>query len=182
MDSLCGNITTDVLHITGTIDDVNVNNLYNNTFKLNEDQSLPITLIFEDEIVVDNFRVRNMINNEFVDEYMDKVMEINLSPSHVANLRVETLEVQGNFDGEVEEFNVTEYDDRRLSLTRDQNITGNFYASTCFIDVVLAENVNNYTYKELFDLDELAYMIGDMIMENKVKVLSKYYGIINIFR
>ena len=121
--------------------------------------------------------VRDAINNELIDEYMHKVTKINLNPSYVTNLKVETLEVRGNFDGEVEKFNVTEYDDRRLSLKEDQNITGNFYVSIYDVAMILVENVNNYTYEELFDIDALAYTIGDMIVENKVKVLSECYGI-----
>lgn len=169
------------LLLQGLYGDVNLTKLDQETLKSSGEQFVTSILIIdsdsEDQIdlTATNFTIMNTLNGLQEKEYsFIKGNRIFKNSLNFDVLNSETLVVDGNVDGALENFSLEDFDKRRLSYTRDQTITAdykikNLHTTHLSADIINGEFISDKIFSEAYRKE-----IVQMLLAGKLKVKRKY--------
>lgn len=180
---ITGNITIDNLDIDGLVNGENYTELFNDFIRLDADEDVDAEIIFVNtEDVPDILASELYINNvnalsseDLVWTTGDRVFEEDI---HFDNVKADHAEVLKDLEYEIECFDINEYDENRLSLTRDQTITGKYKIESGHVDKIQTAKINDYEWdfiKHFLKVDELLY---EKLMNGQLRIGGKWYKIV----
>lgn len=172
MSLLNGIVSIENLKLDGYLNGINITELDQETVKLTGEQYVSSKLIFNDQIESDHLTVMEHLNKINVDEYVNNVSE---DVIQFDKLHVENLEIRGNFETIYTNFDPKDYNNRRLSKTQNQTIEVPIYIENSNIDVLHAENINDYSYKDLFTWDLIHQIIDSKVQNGTMYLDSKLH-------
>ncbi|XP_017787326.1 PREDICTED: uncharacterized protein LOC108570026 [Nicrophorus vespilloides] len=167
---LRGLVTFENLELSGNIGDVNLTNLDQECVKLSGEQFISSELIFEEDLNVGEIEILGGLNEIPVSDYFYTDSNSVLLNTKFDRIKVSNLIVEGNLNTIEDNFNLQIIDQRRLSFTRDQQITADYKLNTSNMYNLVVNNVNNYQFKELFDVDVVGEILKKNLLENKYKI------------
>lgn len=175
IEVLNGNVTFENLQISGYFGGSNITQLNEETVKISGNQFISSTLHFLDDLTVSgDFQIKDLLNDVVPDSYVFSTGDRFLSSlNKLERVQVDTLTVEGDLNGKVDNFDVEEFNKNRLSLTRDQKITGEYFVENLHLEDLEANKVNNYDFMELKKPEKLRELIENMIEANKIKIRGK---------
>lgn len=172
--NLSGEIEFENLHLKGLFNNINVTEFDQEALKLNGHQFISSTLMFLDNLQVDDLEVQDTINAVNVtDYYFKNGNRIFNNPINFDAITVSNLVINGNLETENSSFNFEDFDKRRMSKTKNQNISGNFTIKTSKIDSLKPDYMNDIFYEDLFSKEVQAEKILDLILQNKISINSE---------
>ncbi|XP_008192894.2 uncharacterized protein fs(1)N [Tribolium castaneum] len=152
---LDGIVTFGNVEIGGFYDSVNITKLDEDLVKLDGEQYISSTLIFEDELTV------NKLEAEIVrrkDRFFDA-------------LDVENCVVEGDFEGKIQGFDLEEFNQNRMSFTEDQTVEADFELGHSFVTSISVNKLNNVDCSE-FSSDSLQLKLVSKIVAGKVDITN----------
>ncbi|RZC43199.1 uncharacterized protein BDFB_000451, partial [Asbolus verrucosus] len=142
-----GNIDTD-----GLYDSIDIRELDDTVVKLDGEQYISSTLVFEDNIDVNELEIFETINDVSQDQFLNETRIEEIGES------VENIIVEGSIFGDIDGFNLAEFDRRKLSFTKDQVIESNYNIEKSFMENMESVQINNvetYEFSQDFLLENL---------------------------
>lgn len=167
---LLGSATFEHLHIKGLYDGINITKLDRETVKISGDQFVSSNLIFQDGVSMIHINITEKLNDINIDEYLFSNLDFTIGDIKFANMAVNKLYVQGSANLHMKDFDLDEFDRRRLSRTRNQTITAGYYAKNLQTKTMAAVYVNNIPYKDLFDVQDYLKSLAPMVYFGKIRI------------
>ncbi|GLV35270.1 female sterile (1) Nasrat [Carabus blaptoides fortunei] len=187
-NTITGNITIDNLDIDGLVNGENYTELLNDLIRLDRDEDIDAEIIFENtedvpDIVASELYINNindLSSEDLVWTTGDRVFGEDV---HFDNVKAEHADILKDFEYEIECFDINEYDENRLSLTRDQTITGKYKIESGHVDKIETAKINDYEWdfiKHFVNVDELLYekltsgqlRIGELHVKDSLNIES----------
>lgn len=177
MNNLNGNVTFKNLYLMGLYDGVNVTKLDEDTVKTFGEQYLSSDLLFSDLQITQLF-INETLNNVAVDNYLfidgDRVFEGSVEFDNVVAHNVRAL---GSFKAPLKNFNIEDFDKRRLSRIREQHIFSNYTISRAHVKRLIAGEINGITFVDLFGKKITARELVELSKKGELKIKgSEIFG------
>lgn len=174
---LNGNVTFKNLYVAGLFGGVNITRLNEETVKLSGEQFISSTLNFLDEVeVTGDFKIKELLNDIAPDRYVYKTGDRNLPfVNSLEDVKVDMLIVEGDFKGKISNFNIDGFDERRLSLSKEQRITEKYFLKNLQVERLNASKINNFNYRDLTDSRRYHQLLLNRILDNKIAIKGKLY-------
>ncbi|XP_074039462.1 female sterile (1) Nasrat [Leptinotarsa decemlineata] len=166
MNFLNGAVTIGNLRVNGTYDGIDIAQLDESLVKLTGEQFLASTLIFTDDVTVENLEITGKLNELEHTEYLYTDGDMKM-PNNVAfdRILVENLHVQGNFTGNFSNLDLADFSRRYLSFTKNQTVAAQFHIGSSDVDNLFADDVNGQVFGKLFNetwfLDTVRQMLNN---------------------
>lgn len=182
MPILKNNVTFNHLHVTGTYGGFNLTEFDQAIVKLSGDQFVSSRLTFEESPVAEQLEITSTLNNIPVESFLfrDGDREID---GHIEfkDVVIDKLEVEGNSFGRIRDFDIEEFDQRRLSISKNQRIEAPFTALDVRTKDLKADRINGTDYDEVFGgEDHKIEKLLSLIQSGQIRVkgdISFFYGI-----
>lgn len=158
LESITGNVDFDSLTVEGLFDGHNITELDQNLIKLNDTDLITSKLVFENAVSVDTLKVLDECH-EFIEGDVD-----------FDELVADSVEVQGNIEGQVEGVDLDELLQRKNSQTVVEDIAIN--ELSC--ENLLAEFINNVSSRDKFNYTKMQEIVTDMLLYRNATVGSKF--------
>lgn len=167
---LKGNITFNNLHLKGLYNGINVTKLDEETVKNFGEQYISSNLRFEDLHITQLF-INETLNGVPIENYLfadgDRVFEGSVQFDSVL---ADNLRVHGNFKAPLKNFNIVEFDRRRLSHTREQLLIANYTIARAQAKKVVATEVNGVAFVDLFGSKITAKQLVELAQNGSLKI------------
>ncbi|KAK5643724.1 hypothetical protein RI129_007569 [Pyrocoelia pectoralis] len=176
MKTLNGAVVFQNLLVQGLYGDINITKLDQETVKLSGDQFLSSTLTFVNNGAMVDLTATKMeisdtlnefpVNNYYYDSDGSADMDINLID--LSKVQARKIIIEGNLLGSIDNFSLQEFDEKRLSATRRQQITAKYTIRNLDVENLNAKRVNGELFRKLFDhhyyLDHISnsFTAGDL--------------------
>lgn len=159
---ITGHVTIDNLDIHGLIDDMNIADEFSRIVKLNEDTFVESKLEFNNsDELVDIFA--NILNIGSINEpaslpQNDEINEeVYAGDQYFDSIKADEVHIYGDFEGAIEGIDFKYYDSFRLSISKDQNISGEYIVKEGHINNLSTTNINGVSIvfiKPFVDVDK----------------------------
>lgn len=156
LESIAGNVDFDSLTVEGLFDDHNITELDQNLIKLNDTELITSKLVFEDSVSVDTLKVLE----EFY-EFIEGDVELD-------ELVAESVEVQGNIEGQVDGVDL---DELLQHQGRQTVVEASVNKLNC--EKLFAEFINNVS-RDKFNYTKIQEIVTDMLLYRNATVDSKF--------
>lgn len=167
---LLGSATFENLYLQGLYDGINISKLDQETVKLSGDQFLSSNLIFEDGVSMNVLNITEKLNDINIEDYLFSNSDFTVGDIQFTKMAAEKVYVQGKANLHIKNFDLDDFDKRRLSLTRDQTISAGYYAKNLQANTMRALYVNDIPYKDLFDADDYLRKLAPLIYSGKLRI------------
>lgn len=144
---LKGDVTIKRLFVHGKFNGYNITELSESLVKLNGDQEISSTLVFQDELNVNKLEIIENLNDHRDIDYIytsgDNVIDWDIE---MQNVSAENLLIEGNFTGDIRENDFTTIREKFLSYTKDQTIEVPFEIMSAEVENWKTENINGVKF------------------------------------
>lgn len=172
MPRLHGAVTFEQLYITGEYNGVNVTKLDQDIVKTSGDQFIS-QLVFEKDLFVEDLEISEKLNNIEVPRYVFATGDLDLGAfAEFLNISVESMTVGGNVNTFIENFDLQDFDQRRLSRSKNQDIEAPYKVKKVLAKHVNIQKVNGTAFEELFGLNAQKDKLIDLINSGAIKIRS----------
>lgn len=185
-DILQGNISIEELELHGLFNGYNMGAVFQDIVKLDEDTYVNSHLIFNNsdhfvDIYANNLYIERLNEqneqNKLLEEPTDEDVNIYYD-MYYEDLKADEIYVDGEFVGDIEGFDMDYYDAYRLSVTRDENITGKYtirngqvdYLQTVMVNEVFMAFIEPFTHIESKMMEKL--YTGALHIEGNLIILK----------
>lgn len=171
---LKGDVTIKNLFVNGTFNGFNITELDESLVKLTGEQFIESTLIFNDELTVQNLEISEKLNDHKFDDYLYATGDHNIDwDVSFETLNAENVSIEGNFTGKILDNNVTMLSpDRYLSYTKDQTIDVPFEIRLSEVENLEATMLNDF---EILNANRLNKDLAERISKGLIAVESMYF-------
>lgn len=175
MPRLHGIVTFEQLYLAGEYNGVNVTKLEQDIVTTSGDQFIS-QLVFESDFIVEDLEISEKLNNIEVPRYVFATGNRDLGAfAEFSNLSAQNMSVAGNVSTFIENFDLQDFDERRLSQRKNQNIEAPYNLTKVSAKHVNIQKVNDTAFKELFGLHAHTDTLIDLINTGAIKIKSKYW-------
>lgn len=154
-----GIVTFGNVEIDGLYDSVDVKKLDEELVKLDGEQYISSTLIFEDELTVNELEAETVRQKDRSYEFLE----------------AENVVVEGSVYGVIEGFDLEEFNKNRMSLTEDQLIESDLQIEQSFITNMSTGKINQIDSSD-FSLESIKDKLSKRMFEGNLEVASKSLG------
>ncbi|KAJ8919572.1 hypothetical protein NQ315_002194 [Exocentrus adspersus] len=170
---LNGKVTIDNLNIDGKFNKVNVNEMEQELVKLTGEQSISSTLIFKEELEVENIEITEALNNVKPDDYLYSDTELETAFGF-KEIEADTITVEGNFSGSITNFDIKEFSTQYLSRSKDQVIEAHYDIVKSIVDNLNTESINGENVTDVLNYEEFSAKVLEALNSGQIKVKDLY--------
>ncbi|KAK4887110.1 hypothetical protein RN001_003381 [Aquatica leii] len=177
LKTLNGPVTFENLLLQGVYGGINVTKLEEETVKLSGDQFVAAELVFinnQDDVIdlsATEMEILSTINGFSLNDYFYKSGSyIELSALELNKIKAKNVVVEGNVVGEINGFSIDHFDSRRLSSTREQQVTARYTVKNLHSNNFNAKTVNGETFEKLFSYRYYVSKISEEIFSGAIKI------------
>lgn len=168
LNSISGNVDFDDLYVKGLFHGQNITDLNRTLVRLTGNQTIGSELIFDEDIlvetlIVDELRKQNKTSSTSQDDEID-----------FNELAIENVVIEGNFIGNIENFDLKELDENYLKYIEAQFISKPYLIHKLTVHDINPKNINNITFGNMFSYQKLRENITDILTYRNATVHSKY--------
>lgn len=167
---LKGNVIVDNAVVEGKFNGENVTQIDQDLVKLNGEQYVSSTLIFAEELTVENFEMTETLNDVKLEEYLSKDDEEIDPDMKFEDVEVEDLTVEGGFTGSIPQIDIKDFNEKYLSYSKDQVIDVHFDIVQSTVENLEVDNLNNEKYDEFFSKEKFLEKIVEMVNTGRVNI------------
>lgn len=167
---LKGNVIVDNAVVEGKFNGENVTQIDQDLVKLNGEQYVSSTLIFAEELTVENFEMTETLNDVKLEEYLSKDDEEIDPDMKFEDVEVEDLTVEGGFTGSIPQIDIKDFNEKYLSYSKDQVIDVHFDIVQSTVENLEVDSLNNEKYDEFFSKEKFLEKIVEMVNTGRVNI------------
>lgn len=172
---LKGDVTIKRLFVHGNFGGYNVTELDESFVKLTGEQFIASTLLFQDELKVENLEITNKLNDHKAEDYLYSNSDNEIDwDVDLEDVIAEEIIVEGNFTGDIVENNFTSVRDRILCYSKDQIIEVPFDVRFSEVDELHADYINGVKFTDFLDEDGFQQDVVDKLNSGEISVKSMY--------
>lgn len=162
-----GNISIENLQLTGLVDGVNITKLDQDSVKISGDQYISSVLNFTSDIKAPILEAQTL-NGKTDKDFL--FLTSDLSHLKFQNMFVDNLKVDQDVEVDLENFNLKEYNSRRMSSSEEQAVTGRAVIKKVETGRIQAVTCNGVPFGEMVDLEEYSTKIVDKLLSGQLKI------------
>ncbi|KAF5302872.1 hypothetical protein FQA39_LY02052 [Lamprigera yunnana] len=178
LKTLNGRVIFENIVLHGLYSKINITKLEEETVKLSGNQFVPGTLVFinSNESMVDlsanEMEILDSLNGFSSTDFFNKNDNIKIPNGSfiMEKLRATNVVVEGNIEGQFADFSVAEFDAKRLSVTRPQEVTAQYTVKSLYSENFHAEIINGEVFQKVFDHKYFTNEILNSLIDGKLKI------------
>lgn len=168
---LKGNIIIDNIAVDGKFNGENVTQIEQDLVKLTGEQSILSSLTFVEEVEVEKLEALETLNGVTLEEHLAKDDDEEIDSEYrFEEIEVENVTVEGNFSGSIPQVDITNFDEKYLSYSKDQVIDVHFDIVHSTIENLKVESLNGEDYEDLFGDQKFLEKIVEMLNTGNIKI------------
>lgn len=170
---LKGNVIIHNLHVNHLYDDINVTQLDESLVKLSGEQFISSTLIFRDDLEVENLEL-SKLNDLPPDIYVYASEGFTITDNMtIENMSVERLKLEGDLHSNTTKPDLDRVRDNYLSITKNQTITQPWILKTAFVEELDVAKVGDELDVGIFNESSYEKWIKSILGNDTVHIESK---------
>lgn len=150
-ENIKGNVTIENLEITGLLDNMDISKEFENIVKINEDAIIESQIIFDNndrhvDIYSKELKIGTLNENQNKTSFIPNADTNEVILNHEVffeNLKADEVYIDGDFNGEIYDFDLKYFDENRFSVSREQNVTGEYTVGEGVVNDVDTANIND---------------------------------------
>lgn len=177
---LKGNVFIKNLFVHGKFNGYNITELDDSLVKLTGEQFVESTLIFQDEINVQNLQISDKLSGHKAEDYLYTPADNRINwDVNLGDIVAENVIIVGNFSGDVEENNFTDIANRILRYTVNQSIESPFEIRVSEVETLEANKINGVDFGDTLDMKRTQKQLVEKLSKGLIDVESKYQKLIH---
>lgn len=173
VNTLNGIVNFDNLLVDGLFGNINVSKLDQECVKLTGEQFISSTLIFNDELVINNLEIEDKLNDLQYSDYLYAGDDLNITNMlNFNDVYAENMFIEGNFNGVIDQFDLDAFKNSMLSYTKDQNISSNYIVNHLTTNRLSTNSLNGVVLEDIFYYKNAANKINQKLLEGQTAVKS----------
>lgn len=180
LETLNGSVYFENLHLEGLFGEVNITELEQNTIKLQGDQTVSSTLVFQNhnddlDLTTTFFSIVGTLNNLTASDYFFTTEKTRTFPADINFnvVKADTLSVDGNITASLHNFSLEDFEKNRMSLGGNQSVTAKYKVKNLACTSLVAPSLNGSSTKNFLDYEAYLDEISELISQGKLKIESK---------
>lgn len=172
---LKGNVFIRNLFVHGKFDGHNITELDDSLVKLTGEQFIESTLIFQDEIHVQNLEISEKLNGRKSEDFLYTSADNQINwDVNFGDIVAENVVIAGNFTGDIEENNFTDISNRILRYTGNQTIQSPFEIRVSEVETLEADKINGVDFEDTLDVRRNEKGLVEKLNKGLIDVESQY--------
>lgn len=170
---LKGNVFIGNLFIHGKFNGHNITELDDSLVKLTGEQFIESTLIFQDEIHVQNLEISDKLNSRKAEDFLYTSADTQINwDVNLGDIVAENVIIEGNFTGDIEKNNFTEIANRILRYTGNQTIQSPFEIRVSEVETLKADKINGVDFGDTLDMKRTEKGLVEKLSKGLIDVES----------
>lgn len=173
MSLLKGNVFIKNLFVHGKFNDYNISELDDSLVKLTGEQFIESTLVFQEELQVENLEISDKLNDHKAEDYLYATADNQIDwDVHLGNIFAENILIEGNFTGDIHENNFTMIRDRILRYKENQTIQSSFEIRLSEVEKMEADQINGIDFEDTLDMKKVQKQLIEKLSKGLIDVES----------
>lgn len=171
---LKGDVTIQNLNVNGTFNGYDISKFDESLVKLTGEQFIESTLLFQEELVVNKLEISDKLNDHKAEDYIYVSGDNHIDwDVNLEDIIAENVLIEGNFQGDIVENNLTMIIDRVLTYTDNQTIEYPFKIRAAEVDNLDVNQINGVDFSDIFNEGQSREDLVEQLVQGFVDVESK---------